>query len=313
MNKGIWLFLSSCLVFTLAQAEEEDAVRKAVSIPDIYASTDSEGFSTYKYGAGIYPVFEHGEKYTGFEYQHNYFTQGNWNSSAEQYTFITKAINPRTALGYRLNAGYNVENGYHLLTTDSQYGFQATDTTRVELLINRDRVETQNSLTKGLYYTLGGASIEQQLLERLRVVVVGAYMYFSDTNTRPILRAKLIYDLVPAYGITAQIRYRQYRDNNTNVPNNYFNPSNYDETMLALGLHKRIEGWVVNGTAGVGQQSVNHDPSTTTQLYELAATSPINSKDVYFRASAGYDKSAGFLSPSYSYRYLKADLIFPFD
>ncbi len=312
MNKAIWLLLSSCLVYSLARAEEEGAVSRAVSIPDIYASTDSEGFSTYKYRAGFYPVYEHGEKYTGFEYQHNYFTQGDWNSSADQYSFITKAINPRTALGYRLNVGYNIENGYHLLTTDSQYGFQVTDATRVEFFLNRDRVETQNSLTRGLYYTLPGASIEQQLLERLRVVVVGAYMYFSDSNTRPILRAKLIYDLVPAYGITAQLRYRQYRDTNINVPKNYFNPDTYDETMLALGMRRRIEGWVVSGTAGVGQQSVSPGSSTSTQLFELAATSPINSKAAFFRASAGYDRSAGFQGPSYSYRYLMADLIFPF-
>ena len=53
-------------------------------------------------------------------------------------------------------------------------------------------------------------------------------------------------------------------------------------------------------------------PSTTTQLYELAATSPVASNDYYFKTRAGYGKSAGFLGPNYFYRYLMEEIIFPF-
>ena len=252
-------FLISCSIWLVAfQAhgeQEGDSNKQALLVPDRYFGSDSEGFSTYKYTAGYLPLYEHGEKYTGITYQHNYFTQGNWSSSGEQYTLITKAINPRTALGYNLTIGYNTENGHQLVTTDSNYGFRVTDSTKAEVLVNRDRVETQNSLNNGIYYTLAGVSIEQQILERLSAVVMGGNMYFSDTNTRPTVRAKLIYDLVPDYGLTAQLRYRQYRDTNTNVANNYFNPSTYSETMIAFGFRKRIEGWVLNGTAGVGRQT----------------------------------------------------------
>jgi len=262
-------FIIAILFFAIdANAKEEaEQTKQAISVPNVYFSSDSEGFSTYKYRAGYLPLYEHGEKYTGITYQHNYFTQGNWSSTGEQYTLVTKAINPRTALGYNLNIGYNTENGHQLVTTDSNYGFRVTDSTKAEVIVNRDRVETQNSLNNGIYYTLGGVSVEQQVLERLTAIVMGANMYFSDTNTRPIVRAKLIYDLVPNYGLTAQLRYRQYRDTNTNVANNYFNPSTYNETMIVFGVRKRISGWMLSGTAGVGRQTVNKDPSTTTQLY----------------------------------------------
>jgi hypothetical protein len=305
--------LCPLLLFALqVNAEEEAPSKMAVSAPNAYIASDSEGFSTYKYNAGFLPLYEHGEKYTGISYQHNYFTQGSWNSTGEQYTLITKAINPRTALGYNLNIGYNTQNGHQLVTTDSNYGFRVTDSTKAEVMVNRDRVETQNSLNNGIYYTLGGVSIEQQVLERLTAIVMGANMYFSDSNTRPIVRAKLIYDLVPDYGLTAQLRYRQYRDTNTNVPNNYFNPSTYNETMIAFGARKRIAGWILSGTAGVGRQTVNQDPSTTTQLYEFAATSPVASNNYYFKTRAGYGKSAGFLGPNYFYRYVMEELIIPF-
>jgi len=314
--KKIWLTLLissvSLLSFQVGAEEEAGGMRQAITVPDIYFGSDSEGFSAYKYRAGYLPLYEHGEEYTGITYQHNYFTQGSWNSTGEQYTLLTKAINPRTALGYDLNVGYNTENGHQLVTTDSKYGFRVTDSTKAEVMVNRDRVETQNSLSNGIYYTLGGISIEQQILERLSAVVMGGNMYFSDTNTRPTVRAKVIYDLLPDYGLTAQIRYRQFRDTNTSVSDNYFNPSSYSETMVAFGMRRRIEGWVLSGTVGVGRQTVNQDPSTTTQLYELAATSPVASKEYYFKTRAGYGKSAGFLGPNYFYRYVMEELIFPF-
>jgi len=308
-----FLIILSLLFTFYANAEEEaEQTKQAISVPNVYFSSDSEGFSTYKYKAGYLPLYEHGEKYTGITYQHNYFTQGNWSSTGEQYTLVTKAINPRTALGYNLNIGYNTENGHQLVTTDSNYGFRVTDSTKAEVMVNRDRVETQNSLNNGIYYTLGGVVVEQQVLERLTAILMGANMYFSDTNTRPIVRAKLIYDLVPDYGLTAQLRYRQFRDTNTNVANNYFNPSTYNETMIAFGARKRMAGWMLSGTAGVGRQTVNQDPSTTTQLYEFAATSPVASNDYYFKTRAGYGKSAGFLGPNYFYRYVMEELIIPF-
>ncbi|QWD71326.1 hypothetical protein [Polynucleobacter sp. UB-Siik-W21] len=307
--------LLMCLLLFLslyAYSEEEAPSKMAVSAPNAYIASDSEGFSTYKYNAGFLPIYEHGEKYTGISYQHNYFTQGSWDSSAEVYTLLTKAINPRTGLGYNATIGYNLENGHKLITTDSNYGFRVTDSTKAEVILNRDRVETQNSLNNGIYYTLGAASIEQQIIERLTAIAMVGNMYFSDTNTRPIVRAKLIYDLVPDYGLTAQLRYRQYRDTNTNVANNYFNPSTYNETMIAFGVRKRISGWMLSGTAGVGRQTVNQDPSTTTQLYEFAATSPVASNDYYFKTRAGYGKSAGFLGPNYFYRYIMEELVIPF-
>ena len=304
--------LSILLIISVANAEGLPSAKMAISAPNTYIASDSEGFSTYKYNAGLLPLYEHGEKYTGISYQHNYFTQGGWDSSAEVYTILTKAINPRTGLGYNANLGYNLENGHKLITTDSNYGFRVTDSTKAELILNRDRVETQNSLNNGIYYTMGAVSVEQQVIERVTATAMAGNMYFSDTNTRPMARAKLIYDLVPDYGLTAQLRYRQYRDTNTTVPNNYFNPDHYSETMVAFGARKRISGWMLSGTAGVGRQKVSQDSSTTTQLYELAATSPVASNNFYLKTRAGYGKSAGFLGPNYFYRYFMEELIFPF-
>jgi hypothetical protein len=299
----------TCLASGTVCAADDTVWKQAISIPDYFGSTDSAGFSTYRFRTAYYPLYEHGDKYTGVEYLHNQFTQGNWGSSANQLTLVSKAINPRTALGYNLNLGYNVENRYTLLTTDSEYGLRLTDSTTGEIVVNRDRVETQNSLINGVYYTLAGASIEQQLIDRLTLVGIGGGMFFSDTNRRAYIRFKLIYDLIPESGITAQLRYRQYHDSNTSVANlYYFNPGEYTETMLVLGVKRRLSGWTLSGAAGLGQQRIDQEPGTSSQLAEFAVTSPYAGK-IFFRARLGYSNSAEFFGPNYSYRYIMEDMI----
>ena len=310
INRTIGSFCA--LISLTAYAQEDSSSKQAISIPNVYIASDSEGFSTYKYNAGYVPLYEHGEKYSGISYGHNYFTQNDWSSSAEVYTLFTKAINPRTGLGYIANIGYNLQKGHQLVTTDSSYGFRITDATKGEVFVARDSIETQNALNNGIYYTFPGASIEQQILKRLAAIAMVGTMYISDTNTRPTVKVKLIYDLVPEYGVTAQLRYRQFHNTNTSVPNNYFNPSTYNETMIAFGMRKRISGWIVSGTVGVGRQNISQDPTTTTQLYELGITSPVTSKDYYFKTRMGYGKSAGFSGPNYFYRYFMEEIIFPF-
>ncbi len=136
-------------------------------------------------------------------------------------------------------------------------------------------------------------------------------MYFSDTNTRPFFRLNLIYDVLPEYGVNLQLRYRQYRDTNTAVANNYFNPNQYHETMFAVGMRRMVEGWRLAGTAGLGSQTINSDGSTGTQLLEFSATSPAVS-NIFFRTRIGYRKAAGFQGPNYTYSYFMEELIIPF-
>jgi hypothetical protein len=310
MNRLICSILA--LGFASPAFSETPADSKYAVSPEYYISSDSEGFLSTKYKASAYGIYKNSDNYTGFQYQHNQFSQNNWKSTAEQYSLVTKSVDTRNGLGYNFNVGYNLQNGSKLLTTDSNYSFMLSNTTQAELLLFRDRVETQNSLMNGIYYTMAGASLEQKIIDRLSLVVFGGNLYFSDTNTRPTLKAKIIYDLVPDYGITGQIRYRQYRDTNTNVTNNYFNPNTYSESMLAIALRKRINGWMINGVAGVGQQSVDKGPHTNTQLYELVLTSPTTANDVHFLTKAGYSQSASFGGPNYSQRYFMGELIFPF-
>jgi len=319
------LFLFACLHTGLAfsqvpyldrpiaesSPELESNSKQAIALPNAFLSTDSEGFSATKLGTAYLPLYTHGDRYSGLQYQWNSYSQNGWTAEGSQLGISTKSINPRTALGYNINLNLNEIKGYSLLTTDSYYAFQAAAATRAEVFLSRDRVETQNSINNGIYYTLGGLSLEQQLSDRLVGILTAGNMYFSDSNTRPFFRVRAIYDVFPEYGITAQLRYRQYRDTNTNVPNNYFNPDNYKEAMAAVGLRRFVNGWRLAALLGFGRQQVNQDPSTGTQLIELNATSP-HYGPIFSRTRLGYNKSAGFQGPDYAYSYFMQELIFTF-
>ncbi len=103
----------------------------------------------------------------------------------------------------------------------------------------------------------------------------------------------------------------QYHDTDTAEATSYFNPDRYREGMVVLAIRQRYDGWLMTGTAGIGRQWVNSDPSTETRLLEAAITTPAVGR-VYGQARVGYSRSAGYQGPDYSYRYASGEMVFPF-
>lgn len=305
------LFLMFISFNQALKADDETVWKQGITLPEIFISSDNEGFNTRKIGTSYLPFYEHGDRNSGVQLQYSHYRQDHWSASSNQVAFISKAMNPRTALGYSVNVGINELDGHSLLTTDSQYGFSLFEKTRLELVLNRARVETQRSLDNDVYYTMVGANLEQQIFSRLSAMAMIGDMKFSDSNSRPFVRAKIVADILPDYGINFQLRYRKYHSTDINVDRNYFNPEDYQETMAAIGFRKKIKGWMYAGTIGIGRQHIDSTPSTQTKLLEFNATSPFVG-DIFFRTRLGYSQSGGFQGPDYSYKYLMEELIFSF-
>ncbi len=283
----------------------------AVSVPDVFVSSDSEGFITRKVGIGLYPGYAHGERYTGLQVQRTHYSQSDWRAQSEALSLVHRAVNPRNALGYQVKVGIDQLDSRQLLTLDSSYHLALNDTTTAEFLVHRERVETPSALGEGLSMTSGGAGLWHQVNDRLNAGGIVQMMRFSDGNTRTQLRLRGVYDLLPEHGLTAQLRYRGYRASDTQVPRRYFNPGEFEEVMAAVGLRRQIAGWVVRGTLGLGRQRVDTDASTPTELAELSVTSPI-AGPVFWRARAGYSRASGLQGPDYRYRYLMNELFAAF-
>ena len=301
-------FILLCVSFSVCADEVKPSF--AIEVPSFLISHDSENFDVKRITLGALPFYQDALHYQGVQVSDFSYSNKDWSKSSSQVNYINQSINKKDYLGYTVNVGIKNLGQHNLVTADMNYGAKLTETTSTEVFFNRDYVETVNALNAGIYYNYYGASIQQAFLNRFTLIGLVAQHQFSDDNTRTHIRAKLIYDVLPEYGINLQLRHRRFT-NSDEPKGNYFNPDQYFEDMLALGFRKRIEGWMISSLVGAGKQKVNGDQMTDTMLVEAELTSPLVNR-FYLNSKVGYSESAGFNGPDYRYQYIQANLIYNF-
>ncbi|MDO8412383.1 MAG: hypothetical protein Q7S51_01190 [Gallionellaceae bacterium] len=307
----ILIGLSLCLTHTIAIADPMDTPFSKAAGAELFVSNDNENFSTQRLALEYLPRYHSADALTGVRYTSHWYQQNNWSLNGQQLTFLQRYIDPATANGWQLNAGLFQQGGHDLLTLDGNYRKALAEHTGLELFVNRDWVETAAALDNGVHFTLAGVALDQGLGTHVTLVGLGARQNFSDGNARNHGRLKLILQPNLDSGLTLQARYRAYDSTSDNVGGVYFNPGHYTETMLALGWRKKIQGWNLNLTTGIGQQKIADDPNSTTHLLEGGLQSPPN-RHYSLRLRAGLVKSASFNSAHYRYHYLQTEWIIPF-
>jgi len=293
------------------QAQEEEKPKTMAFGPEFYLTNDSDHFQSRRVSVEFFPAFENADRFLGFRLGDYRYKQDSWKRSGQKLTFLARDIETRTADGGSMEAGVFEQGGHTLLTLDGSYRISPTKSTAVEFLITRDWVETPKSLDRGIDFTFVGAAADQRLGEHVTLVGLAAQQYFSDGNRRDHGRLRLIYQPSLDLGLTLQARYRTYRSTHDDVDRAYFNPKNYSESMLAIGWRHRFAGWTASVTAGLGNETINHDTSQPTRLLDVSLQSPVRGAHV-FRFGAGYSRSTTFAGPSYQYRYLRGEWIIRF-
>lgn len=278
---------------------------------EFFLSDDSEGFQTRKLSAEFLPQYEDADHYLGIRGSAYQYRTDDWKRDGQKISFIGRDIESATANGWTLEAGLFEQGGHTLLTFDGSYRTALAEKTAVELFANRDWVETQPALDAGTNFTFVGAALDQGLGEHVTLVGVAGTQFFSDDNRRDHGRLRLIYQPSLDLGLTLQARYRMYRSSEEDVGREYFNPEDYQESMLALGWRQRFAGWSAGLTAGFGREKINQDPSQSTRLFELNVQSPVRGSQ-FLRMNAGYNRSASFYGPNYDYRYIRGKWIVHF-
>lgn len=317
ITKPITVWHAMPFVITLAMSsvvhasEVNDTQPQQAVGTEFFLSHDSEGFQTRKLSAEFFPKYANGDHYLGVRASAYQYKADDWTRDGQKISMIARDIDSATANGWSLDTGLFAQNDHTLFTFDGSYRTALAEKTALEVFANRDWVETQAALDQGTNFTFVGAAMDQGLGEHVSVVGLAGSQFFSDDNRRDHGRLKLIYQPSLDLGLTLQARYRTFHSSQEDVRGAYFNPNNYEESMLALGWRKRFAQWSTGLTVGVGREKINDAPSQSTQLFELNVQSPVKG-DQFLRMSAGYNNSASFNGPNYKYQYVKGEWVLRF-
>lgn len=274
-------------------------------------SDDSEGFQITKLSAEYLPKYQDGNHYLGARIGKYHYKSNDWSENGQKISFIGRNIETNTGNGWNTEIGVVNQSSHTLLTFDGNYRMPVLKNTAVELFANRDWVETKIGLEEGTYYDLIGMAIDQSVGDHITLVGLASSQLFSDDNRRDHGRLRLIYQPFLNSGLTLQARYRTYHSSKDDVNGAYFNPKNYDESMIAIGFRKRISNWSTNLVVGYGREKINSDSSQPTNLYEFSLESPVY-KSQFLRLRAGYNRSASYYGPNYNYQYIMGEWILNF-
>lgn len=248
--------------------------------------------------------------YLGVAAQTTRYSQSGWGENASGVVGLWRNQQRDTLTGINSEAGVVRVAGHTRPVGDVTWGLRPLEGTGIELLAAAGLVETQVAIEQGISYTLWGASIEQTLTDSLTVIALGAYQPFTDDNDRVHFRARVIWNALPEYGVTAQFRWRQYDSSATDVGGAYFNPDHYQQWLGVLAFRKREAGWAWSGAAGAGQERFG-GTSQTTYLAEFRGEGPL-AGNARLAVQAAYNRSAGFSnSPDYWYTLVGVTLIVP--
>ncbi|MBA3507763.1 MAG: hypothetical protein H0T80_18550 [Betaproteobacteria bacterium] len=273
---------------------------------------DTDGFHSWLVRGGA--LFNHASylDYKGVAVQTTHYSQSGWSRDVPGIVGLWRDQQRDTLAGFNVEAGIVQVAGHTRPVGDATWGLRPLPGTGVELIAAGGLVETKTALDRGIAYTLWGVSAEQALGERFTAIGLVGAQPFTDGNDRIHVRARLIWDALPEYGITAQLRWRQYESRKSDVGGAYFNPDRYSQWLAGIGVRQRRAGWLWTGTFGAGEQDIKGSGTQPSYLAEIRGEGSL-AGDIHLAVNFLYSRAAAFSqSPGYWYGLIGATLIAPF-
>lgn len=298
------------LAAPLATAAETPPGRIAV-LAQAGADGDADDLDSLLLRGGALFGYRSHLQHAGFAAQNTHYAEGAWTLDVPGLVGIYRSQRPDTLEGVRAEAGLVSVSGRARFVGDATWSHRPRDSTGVELIAAGDVVGTRAALERGIAYGLAAASVEQQFGERLTAIALAGWQPFTDGNSRALLRARLIWSVLPEEGFSAQLRWRQYSSSKDDVQGAYFNPDHYRNWDAVLSLRRRVGTWRLAGLAGAGQERAGNASWQTTSIAELRAEGPL-SGEMRLAFNFLYSRAAGFAAtPDYWYTSAGVNLIVP--
>jgi hypothetical protein len=287
------------------------SAQPAAVVGNFDIASDTDGFHASRVRAGaLYPYATYLD-HLGVAVQNTHYWQSGWSRDAAGVVGLWRRQDAATLAGVNVEAGAVQVAGHTRAVGDAVWGLRPAPDTGVELIAAGDLVATQTAIERGIAYGLLGASIEQTFAERFTIIAFAAWQPFTDGNDRAHLRARLIWQAVPDYGVTVQLRWRGYESSKDDVAHAYFNPERYRQWQGVVAMRRRYAGWIWSGALGAGRETINGTDEHPVRMAELRGEGPLTDK-IRLAFYALYNRSTAYVdAPDYSYRQFGITLIYP--
>jgi hypothetical protein len=282
---------------------------------DLVVTRDTDKFERNIARVGAMVQYESPYDFIAIGASSNEFRQGDWSTRVNSLEAVVRKVNRGTAEGVTARAALAVKGGQTEFHGEGGWNIRFSQRTGVELIANRDAVETVQAFTNNIMANFFAVSLDHELIERLTVIGMPTYRSFSDGNDQIGLRGWIIYGLIPEYGLSINLKVRGY-ESSQNGGGAYFSPERYERAEIGVRLRKAFGDWRVFATADVGRERINRDIEKPT--FGLALTTQrifANSVSLglhfsYYRASE--TTNATDTSGDYAWQMARIVLSVPF-
>lgn len=288
--------LLACSGAAFAQAGEKEAdqsSRPAAGI-EVWASTDSDGTSVVKTLGRALWDFQGREEFAGIAVEHVWFDPASGEKREDDRIYVDLADHLGTDWRWRARVG-----------TDGDTVLGSADLRRTDwsqsFFIEREIVETDQGLKRGIYYTFVGASSDISIDDRNMLAVTAGVQEFTGENVRLHLRGRLIHTVKAEAGLSAHLDARYYHST-TPGEFDYFSPKDFIRLLPLVQLRRRNDaGWMFLAAGGVGAQKSTGADWSVARFAQLRVESPplVRNLDVFGEVLYATDSISG--GPEYDY------------
>ncbi|MCY7397659.1 MAG: hypothetical protein LH466_02310 [Sphingomonas bacterium] len=264
---------------------------------DVLFSTDADKTDIFRLGANLDWHHQGPEEYQGFRLERIAYRPSGQARTLDHRVYFRIADKIG---GWKYNAALGTDGD----TVLGNAAIHDEAPLRKELFVERDKVETPIGVSRGIYYTFGGAAVDLPLAEHTQLTLLGGLQAFTGSDLRTHLRANLIHVVAPKWGLSAQLRTRYFRNSDPREFD-YFSPRWYAEALPVLQLRRFSGGWRYLAAAGLGAQRDSGSGWRQSRYFNLGVTSPVRRS---WRLAGDVLYSSTPITNSDTYHYVRANL-----
>lgn len=238
---------------------------------EMFASTDSDKTDVLKILGRALWKFDGQDNFQGIDIERA------WYRPQGQYTREQTRVYLEAADGLSSNWRWRARVGTNGHTIIGSASLRSSDWSK-EFFLEREVVETPKGVDQGIYYTLGGASMDFAASENDRFNAMAGLQQFTGRNLRVHLRANYVHVTGARSGLSVQLRARYFH---STVPAefDYYSPRDFFQIIPVVQLRRfDRSGWMYLIALGYGAQKATGSGWQGAKLADLRIESPVHSR-----------------------------------